>query len=282
MAWIRNQLGNAYFQKRDFRTALYNYQKANDYTLRIDGQDPLTAKIHLNLAVVYRILGHTKDCVSFLESSHGFFHKNSDLKHLSKVLYERGIISKTLKQYERAAEYFEQARTIMVTLNLKHYANLVQHMIASQVTIHNNPVAAIHQLQACIERFQEEENYPLVILEYSKIAEIYLQLKDLETAVSSLEHAVRIMTNFSLEQTPESAECFRVYAIYFFLRKEYTASIEYALKAANSFDTMGLIKDQADAMKIVVDCYQQLGDLEQALLLERQRNNLLTTLVIKE
>lgn len=282
LAWIRNQIGNTYFQQRDFRTALYNYQKALDYTLRIDGEDILTAKICLNLAVLLRILGQTKECITYLDRSHAFFQKHSDPRQLSKVLYERGILSKNAHDYKRAAEYFEQAKTIMLSLNLKHYANMVNHMIASEVTVHQNPHIALQQLHECIERFLEERNYPLVILEYAKIANIYIQMSDLEQADRSLTFASELIQTHSLETTPESAECFRIFAVYYYTRYEYATSIEYAWRSAKTFDRIGLIKDQVEAMKIIVDCHQHLGDFEQALRLERQRTDLLSSLLHEE
>lgn len=282
LAWIRNQIGNAYFQQRDFRTALYNYQKALDYTLRIDGEDVLTAKICLNLAVVLRLLGHMKECFTYLDRSHDFFQKHSDLKQLSKVLYERGILSSNAHDYKRAAEYFEQARTIMLSLNLKHYANMVNHMIASEVTVHQNPQSALQQLRQCIEHFLEEKNFALVILEYAKMAEIYIQMNDLEHAARSLDCATELIQTHSLENAPESAECYRIFAIYYYTINDYSASIEHAWRSAEIFDRMKLIKDQVEAMKVIVDCHQELGDFEQALRFERQRNGLLSNLLHEE
>ncbi|WP_198299649.1 tetratricopeptide repeat protein [Tumebacillus avium] len=271
LAQVRNQIGKAYTILRQYTNAFYNYQKAYDYSNRFEF-NVLSAKICYNLGVALMIKGRYEDSISHLQSSFDFFERVGDLKSLGQVYYEQGLAYKNMKEYSKAIDCFEHAKVILNSHNLKIFSAIVQHTIASVLTLEKNPDQAIQELTSCLPIFEEENDYPRMILIHTKIANAHLQKRDFNRAALSLNDALNLVNKYQVEKNhPSTGELYKYFGQYYYETGNYSKSIYYASKSFEIFDRIGFIRDQIQAMKISTDAYQRLGQFDKAFVLERQR-----------
>ncbi|PWK15579.1 helix-turn-helix transcriptional regulator [Tumebacillus permanentifrigoris] len=272
---IRNKVGNNYFLKRDFTKAFYNYNKAYEYTLRYDEIDPLIGRITFNVAYTLRILGRYHEADYFLEQSHQNCQAMNDLKQMAKTFYEQGMLYSKRHEFEKAAASFEQSKTIFEALNLQSLYVIVQDSYAMEITARHEPITAIQQLHDCIGILNQYSMYDRLILNYAKMAKIQLGMKKFSEANGNLLHAIELIATHEYQALPESGECYKVYAKYFYELEQYQNSIHYALKSSDIFDRMKLLRDQVEALQIAADAYDQLGETRKANEILKQCNQIL-------
>jgi tetratricopeptide (TPR) repeat protein len=197
---------------------------------------------------------------------------------LANSLLEQGLAYKNIKKYTRACECFDQAKTIFRLLNLKKWENEVQITLASSITVHEEPTKAIEQLQQSLSAMLHEKDFSGTVFVYAKMAEIFLNMNKQLECNNALEEAFKLVKEKSLYDTMESGELHLISARYFYRDESFPKAIDYALKSSEIFGNINMIRDQVNTLKVAVDSYESLGNLEEALKIERKRNDLLQQL----
>lgn len=230
----------------------------------------LAAKVTYNVGVTLRMKGHHMDSIPFLEQAHHFFAETNDLKTLAYTLYEKGISYKNASDYSRASECFTEAKFILQMLQNKTLYVILQHTVASEITLHQDPDLALSQLEECVQAVSEEGNILREVLIRTKIARVYLHIDSILEACKSLQIATKLIQEHEYEKTVESAECHKTYAQYFTKTNEHQKIVDHALAAAEIFGTMGLLMDQIDSLQLVANAYEAIDDYKNALYYERE------------
>ena len=86
------------------------------------------------------------------------------------------------------------------------------------------------------------------------------------------------LTYFTEEESvkhPRYAMIYQLYGTYLLAVKEHDRSIEYAYKATDIFDKMGLFRDAAESLQVAVEAYAELGRVAEAFENQRRVSDLL-------
>ena len=151
-----------------------------------------------------------------------------------------------MKDFSRAAEAFDNSKSIMQALNLTSMAIIVQHTLAFEITSLENPTQSLEQLSECAKLFHESGDQLRTILVYSEIALVNLRFNKTEESFISLKCALELLEVLETDCFPEVAFLYRALAIYHFNCQDFHQSIEYACKSFEVFGKMGLVLDQID------------------------------------
>ncbi|ARU62772.1 hypothetical protein CBW65_18700 [Tumebacillus avium] len=141
--------------------------------------------------------------------------------------------------------------------------------IAAMITARDHPYLAIQQLQECADNYKESNNLPDLLLSYSKIAQIHIQNRNLHEASQIIDLATQVAADLTDQQIPSMGEFFQTCSRYELLLQNHGHSIEFALKSAGIFGTIGLLHDQVDSLQVVCEAYQSIGDYKTAFETER-------------
>jgi tetratricopeptide (TPR) repeat protein len=280
LAQIRNKLGNSYFQKSDLTTAYYNYRKAYDLIGRFETFDQLAAFISYNLGNTLNLMGHGQQALLYLDRAYSYFRNVMDIKRQADTLFAHGRAYYQTFEVKKAAQMFEDASVLYKGLNLISWAVKVQHNVALLLTAREDKKGAVKALKECAEYYLDEKDYKKYILVLARIAE--MQLADYpHEAERMIESIEAIIEEQTLQDTIECAVFLQAKSKYYLSIENYSNCIEEALKSASLFDKMGIVTGKVDSLEVAVDAYQKMGNLEQALKLERERSLLLKNMYPK-
>lgn len=258
MAQIRNQMGKAHCMKRDFTNALYNFRKAFDYTERFVTFDSLTANIAYNVGITLGRVGNQSEAIPYFERSQEYYKSAKDLQSLADSIFDQGVSYKNNQDYTRAAECFDQARSLYAGLNERRLSYRVQLVMAS-LTMRTDFDQALQQLQECIPVFQEGNDHKGLVVAQARTAYTYIQLGNFEMAYVHLQEGLDVLRkNSDLNLAPESAELHKILSTYHFALGQYKEAVEIASQAADIFASVGLVKDQVEALQVAVESHEAL------------------------
>ncbi|ASS74805.1 hypothetical protein CIG75_07315 [Tumebacillus algifaecis] len=277
LAKIRNKMGNAYYHKLEFTPAYYNYQKAYDLIGRFGTFDQLAAYISYNVGNTLRQMGHGQKALLFLERAYSYFRNVMDIRKQADTLFTQGRAFYNSYDLKRSAESYEEAYVLYKGLNLVAWAVKVQHSVAVLLKMNEDMHGAISALEECAEFYLNDADYLNYILVLAKLAEVQME-NDPKIALEKIVAAERLIEEHCLQNKVESAVLFRVKSKYHLRNEEFGKCLEEVLKSADLFAKMGLVASQVDSLEVAVDAYEKLGNFEQALKLERERNRLLKKL----
>lgn len=270
LALIRYTIGNVYYGLQNYTHANYNYRKAYDYTSRFTLFDLLAAKISYNVGITLRKIGHSQESLFFLERTYKYFQGIGDMNKLAMTVYAQGISYKNLKDYAGAVDSFSTAMNIFFALNLMHQYHIIQHTMASTVTALEDPQRALSQLEKCAVAFKEQGSISDLVRVLTKKSAIQLDLENYEMAERELQQAEEFVITHNLHGTDEGAECFQACARYHLKLQDFKKCVDYALKSASVFDTIGLLVDQVDSLQIAAEAYEALADTGKAYDLQKR------------
>ncbi|PWK14804.1 tetratricopeptide repeat protein, partial [Tumebacillus permanentifrigoris] len=266
---IRYIIGKNYYQKRDFTNALFQYQRAYDYTKRFEVSTSLTAKIAYNLGVSLRQKGFYNESIPYLEEAHHYFKTHNDLKTLAYTLFEKGISYKNAGKFEEAAKCFSESKVILETLELKSLHVILQHTVATEITLLEDPALAEEQLLDCLEMIRNDHNPQRELLICTKLVRVHMHTSAQDKQLEYLQRAERLIQDHQLEATVEAAEYYKMLAMNFIRMNQFNDVFEYALKSSELFGKMGLVIDQLESLQLVAEAYELVGNYKMALSYER-------------
>jgi tetratricopeptide (TPR) repeat protein len=204
-----------------------------------------------------------------LEDANRYATAHQDVKGLAQTCFVQGISYKNIRNYDKAVECFEEAKSLYKSLNLISFFTMAQMIMAYSVTAEKNPLLALQQLEDCAASFRHENDHKQLTQALAKMAGVYLQLHQDEKALACLKQAEECVRVHAMQRDPETGELYRTFSSYFFKQRDYRQAIEYGLRSAELFEGIGLIGDQVDSLQVVADAFREMGDLGQAWHYER-------------
>ncbi|ARU63674.1 hypothetical protein CBW65_23620 [Tumebacillus avium] len=272
MAWIYNILGSVQYSKQKYYEAHANYTRANILINRFVDFDLLAAKISYNVALALLRLDKSQEAIPYLQAAERYYEQTNALTKLADTLFTRGIAYKNAKDYVKASECFDQTKAILNVIDHDRLSVIVQHTVATEITVRENPTQALSELEICLNKVRDLKDHPRQILVHAKIAYVQMELNNFQNASTHIEQAENLISDHAVQDTPEVAEFFRIKSIYYFRTNNYTQSVKCAYYAAAEFDKMQLRKDKARSLQVAILSYKAMGEFEKALTLALECN----------
>lgn len=278
LAWIRNKIGNAYTQMQDTVNAYYNYKKALDLASRFPVFDSLAAYITYNVGLTLRRKGRNMEAAGYLERAGHYFEQTKDMKSLAHTLFVQGIAYKNIGDHIRATDLLEQSTKIYQTMQHYTLCHSVAVTLASSVLAEQDPNKALTELENSLQYFENKNDCLKVVFVISKIVTILVSINELHLCDDHLNRALKIIKDQNNQHSHEIADFFRTFSNYLIKMKQYDHAKKYALKSSRIYDMLGMFRDEIDSLKIVVECYKEMGDFKKAFEYQTLRNDLLENL----
>ncbi|MBL0386063.1 helix-turn-helix domain-containing protein [Tumebacillus sp. ITR2] len=275
LATVLNKLGTAYFTELSIADAYAHYIRAHQITKSFPVVDELTAKVAFNMGQVYSWMRNPVDAQFFLQIAEKYFRDISDHKKLADTLFANGLVFQELNQLDRAERYLREALALYCSQNFLVLAQRVKYQLASRVTSKMEPEVGIQELNECAKMFQQFDDMPRFIYTHATIAEIHLEVDNLELAGEHLQTAFEAFPSEDYATSTNNAYLFRVNAKCLLRTGAYEKSLEYSFKSSGFYSKMGVQREAADSLEIAVHAYELLGDKDKALELGKQVRDML-------
>ena len=275
LATVLNKLGTAYFTELNIADAYAHYIRAHQITKSFPVVDELTAKIAFNMGQVYSWMRNPVDAQFFLQVAEEYFRDISDHKKLADTLFANGLVFQELNQLERAERYLREALALYCSQNFLVLAQRVKYQLASRVTSKVEPEVAIKELTECAKMFKQYDDTPRYIYTHATIAEIYLEVDNVEMASKHLQTAFDSFPSKDYANSTNNAYLFRVKAKCLVQTGAYEKSVEFSFKSSKFYSKMGVQREAADSLEIAVQAYKLLGEKDKALELGEQVRDML-------
>lgn len=275
LATALNKLGTAYFTELNIADAYAHYIRAHQITKSFPVVEELTAKIAFNMGQVYSWMRNPVDAQFFLQVAEEYFRGISDHKKLADTLFANGLVFQELNQLERAERYLREALALYCSQNFLVLAQRVKYQLASRVTSKVEPEVAIKELNECAKMFKRYDDTPRYIYTHTTIAEIYLEVDNVELASKHLQTAFDSFPSEDYANSTNNAYLFRVKANYLVQSGAYEESVENSFKSSEFYSKMGLQREAADSLEIAAQAYELLGEKDKALELGKQVRDML-------
>ena len=186
-----------------------------------------------------------------LEHASAYADQNNDLVVIARTFFDQGIAYKNIKDYTRATEYFEKAKSLFQSLNIMSFFNEVQLVMAYGITVERDICQALQQLQHCFEVFSRTNDFAGAVYVLAKMIDAHAKQQNSQEAESCLLEAEELIHLHSLQNAPETGEVYRIFASYCLNKGCLEQSIAYAHKASDVFRQIGLIRDQVDSLQVL-------------------------------
>ncbi|ARU59977.1 hypothetical protein CBW65_02045 [Tumebacillus avium] len=250
----------------------YNYYfKAYQQCLLLSENDMLTAKVSYNLGTACRWLRFDTHAKSFLEQAKQVFDKFSDQRSVADTLYVLGIVHKNMKDFKIAGEYIKHSLAIYESLEIIDWAQIAKRTYAYDILGTDRPKEAINVLVESIPTLKENKDYKELALTYARIAQLHLELGELEQSSFFMNLAEEIYQDEITVKSPlVNSYILLTHARYYLRIKKFEKSVQYAFKSSAILDKMKLHKEMADSLQIAYQAYKEAGDFPKALAISEQ------------
>ncbi|XP_071536017.1 stress-induced-phosphoprotein 1 [Panulirus ornatus] len=196
--------GNAAYKKKDFQTALQQYDKAIEL-------DPTDMTFVSNKAAVYFEMHDYQQCISTCEKAVEVGRENrADFKLIAKAFTRIGNAYKALKDYEKAKVYYEKSLSEHRTPDTKELLSKLEKLIKEQRRLaYIDPAKSEEEKEKGNEFFRKGE-YPTAIKHYTEAilrnpddaklysnrAACYTKLAEFSLGLKDCDECIRLEPNF--------------------------------------------------------------------------------------
>ncbi|MFD2169779.1 helix-turn-helix domain-containing protein [Tumebacillus lipolyticus] len=264
MAILYDRLGTASYFLSNIANAHAYYMRAYQLTLRFPMLDLTAARISYNLGMVCRQLNRQIDSIEYLRKAESFFKVISDSKRLAQVLFELGIAYRFGGDLVRADKYLQESLVLYKQLNFVNMAYMVRESYAFTVMSRHQPEQAIEELLECIKEFEKDGNLLLVSFTYARIAYIRLKQRDIKGAEFFLQKSTDLFTKEEAFGNPRLAYVLRVKSMHYLEINNFVKCIEFSNLSSEIFDTIGLVTEAAESLKLSAEAYRRQREYKEA------------------
>lgn len=188
-------LGEAYYDKNDFPSALENLLKANEYCERLN-EKGLRIAINLSIGNTYRNLKRYSESINIFLQALDVAKEIEDFEKQGLLLYRISLSYYDITDYNKALEYAIKAANILNAHNIESYiADSYNFIGYIHMSLKNNDLANDYFLKAHAY-YLKENNIRGLSSSLNNIGIIYNEKKDNEKAIEyyskSLEYAKQL------------------------------------------------------------------------------------------
>ncbi len=272
-------IGGVYYHTGQYEKAEYFYEKALEIMKNAFGENhPECANILNNLAIVYNDTGHFEKSLRFhreaLEIRKDTIGKNhqdyaSSLNNMAVVYYDMGNYEKSIQLHEEAIEI----RKNIFGENHPYYGISLDNL----AQVYNNTgqrdkAIALHEKANKIVIKTLGENHPFFASCLNNLANAYSSVGKHNDAIGLYEKALVIMKNSISENHPEYFKSLINLANCYLKIGKCDKSLSLCHRASDVYNELDIQIKPAlvDVLKQVIDIYYKLDKIEDAKLLEKK------------
>jgi transcriptional regulator with XRE-family HTH domain len=249
---LYTQLGNAYYQLRDFTKAYSSYKRAYQVALRLPIYEITSAIATYNMGMICNELGLGNEAIIYLDQARAYFDSISDLQKMAQVYFSFAIATGNETYVHRALQLYQE-------LNALKMVNLVRQYHAYHIQAKNDYKSAVQELHDVALKMDELEEKGDSIYTLAKAVLVCVEHGDIEQAIYYLSLASEYKENANIQEPYDLVLYYRAKAKVHLSLGEYNVCIDEARKSSEMYDTLGKYMDSADSLEIMVEAYQQLG-----------------------
>jgi len=265
LATVYNKLGNGYYFASEMLNAHNHYSRAYQISLRFVEPDILSAQIAYNLGHICHWLRRDFEAIQYFENARSLYEKVSDPRKLADALYMLGHSYLNAKKLVQAEEILKQSRTLYESLDVLEMCQLVKRHYAFFILAKTEPKKAIETLIESTSHLHEVKDTLVLAYTHANIARLYMEDGEMQNASHHLSTALGLIAEDRSHTDPKFPYIYRVEAMYNLNIKEFHKTIESAFKSSELFGKMGLEKERASSLEVIVTAYKGLGDVHAAL-----------------
>ena len=252
-----NQLGRISFFEAQLDSALYYFNKTNNY-FETSNNERRIAEVNISIGAVQLKQADYNKTIKTLTESATYFERNNDKLNAAKCYSNIASAFAELNNYPKAIEYSKKALLVFNNQNQIQYQLITLPNLAMQYFKNTDTLKAIeYNLEAEKLGVQMDNKYSLSII-YNNLGSIYLD-KDPQKAKNYLEKTLKLKDELNLKNGIEITQGNLGYLHY--KNREYEKAIQYYKKVAKQVNGQQL----AFVYDKIKDCYKGLNRFDIAL-----------------
>lgn len=154
------------------------------------------------------------------------------------------------------------------SLNMWKRAQIVRRDIAYGFLSRQDASRAIQELLECAKEFERVEDHSEAAVSYARLARVLLRQNRAVDAGHFIEVASQLYP--ADREDRNLAYIMRIKAEFLLHTEQYRDCIELSSRSANLLNQMGLQRESAKPLQLIMQCYRQQGMLENALEMSNQ------------
>lgn len=267
-AKVLYQLGHTYYELHNLSLALFYGQKADHILQDLPEADRyLKARVKNLLGVASSRFGHYEKGAKYYQEAYEYYLPNHSSK-AATMLMNLGIEYKNLGDYEKSREYYQQSLDMFSKLPMDRNRIAAKYNYGVLLGVTAEFELALKMLNECLADYQEHQYLDKIPGVYTEMAQIEANRGHLEQAIEYAQKGI----DSSEEEQRERAHLYKIMAQIRFQMKQYEEAIVYLERSIPIYQKYSLIADLVKVLPILSRCYQQLGDVEKAMVtMERSK-----------
>ncbi len=186
---IYNEFAFRYYYSGNIAKCIENFRKYSNY---IDTRDIVVLSGTLmNIGVLYHKMTNEKKAIEYFNKADKI-NKNTDIKVKGMIYENLGISYINLSQPEKAIDYYNKASKLYLSIkDTLRYSSLILNISGVYIT-EKLYEKAIKNLKESIHFLERTKNTTLAASAYSQLGELFSDLKDTTSAISSYNKAIQL------------------------------------------------------------------------------------------
>lgn len=219
------------------------------------------ARLYTNLASVFRAQSKFVETIKHYNYSLKIFEDNKEEKIAAAVLGNLGLVYYDLKNYEIAADYFEQSLTIYKKLNLQDRIGYISLYIGAINFENGNYNKSIELADKALKIFEEQNNLLSQSDCYALLAKSYEKLNDKSKTLSTINKSLEI--NQQLKNVTRIIQN-KVFLAEHYLDYDITKATQIGEEVLTVIDATSDKNSKASLYKLLYSCYKKNNQVEQS------------------
>ena len=237
--------GEVYLEQSRYKEAMGKYQEALGLYKKA-GDESGAFWCYLSMGIVQKQIGNFNDAVicyeDALSTAHNAGLKNEEAScynNLGNVYRKKGDFSKAMESYQKAINSFNALKDEVA-------ASDCMNNIGNLYLDNGDPFRALEYYNQSLRFVEANQDEYRLIIRYKNLADAYTELKDYDNAAQFLDDAIKLANK--ADDKTMLGSCYAQFGKLQSEKGEYTISIAYHKKAASLFQEAGAKAEEAEAL----------------------------------
>ncbi|MTI20289.1 tetratricopeptide repeat protein, partial [Fulvivirga sp. RKSG066] len=251
--------GGVHYYQADFDSALFYAKEALNIALQTQDTSLISNSIN-NAGLAYYNLGSYQNALENLLRALNLKILDGEIYGRAQVINNLGLVYDKLKDYKRAREYFNEALAFAEKHDDPNQKLYSLNNLGNTYLSEGKDDKALKYFNRAINLKVDNKNWNAVSL--SGVAQVYMRKGNFDSAGIYFDRALRLRQ--------EIGDKIGLSEIYFYYAKEaqiqdsYDSVLSYLGRSQQIATSIGAKDRMLENIKLYVDLYQELGDIEKA------------------
>ncbi|MBQ3709922.1 MAG: tetratricopeptide repeat protein [Bacteroidales bacterium] len=261
--WIKvySDIGELYNKKKDFKKAIFYYQKAIELATRENDEAVAElADMYIKVSTIYFSVQQYEECADAMEKALIIYEETGKLPHDKMLEYHKmlGILCRKTNEFEKALYHYEKALTYYYKALLAAYASQNKPPMYEDVAddkrvadiyriLRDYPESLERGFEPIVQELGEQHPFTIMVV-YKCIAQAYYEQNNLEKAFEMLMKIIKAFENGNVRNDILYGYACSMVGSFYTAYNNTDKAIIYYHKAINLFqdnkidDTLALTK----------------------------------------